>query len=547
MLRPNAAFSRSRTTLAAALLLFVSTASAAHVPDKAYLADRALLDEVQRAAFNYMWEYAHPACGMAYEANFDWSVRPVAVGGTGFGVASIVAAVDRGWITRNQGVDRLLTITDFLLERTEREELHGAFPHWLNGETGKAVSFDANDNGADLVETSLLMQGLLIARGYFNGPGVEETLRRNITTLWEGVDWNFFTNNEDNGIYWHWSPTRGYSGLKVLGYNECLITYVLAAASPTHPISRKAYDYWTSGDNYQPRDVNGYRLEATAAGGGPLFLAHYSFIGLDPRRLADNFVRRGYFVRNVEQTLANRGYCIQDAPQENRYSPEFWGLTASQIQDGYAVNEAYRDSGTVAPTAALSSMPYTPFYSLQVLRFLQSDIRDKVWGPYGPYDAVNLRDKWVSDRYLAIDQLPIVAMIENYRSGLLWRLFMADPDVKRGLRVAGLRMPEHASGFPEAVITQVKEASGYAPDAYDAVRHPDTGKYAIPYWSAQGGEVSFRIINQNDVVLFERNEKTAKGRNMLQFEQFMTPDGKVASLVMVDNDENEYTLPLRLN
>ena len=526
---------------------FALVAAAAHVPDKAYLVDRALLDDVQKAAFNYMWEDAHPECGMAYEANFDWDIRPVAVGGTGFGIAAIVTAVDRGWITRNQAVDRLLTITDFLLERAGREKLHGAFPHWLNGDTGKAISFDANDDGADVVETSLLMQGLLIARSYFNGPGVEEKLRRNITELWEGVEWNFFTNNEENGLYWHWSPQRGYSGLKVLGYNECLITYVLAASSPTHPISRKAYDYWTSGENYQPREVNGYRIEATIPGGGPLFLAHYSFIGLDPRRLADKYVRQGYFVRNVGQTLANRGYCIQDAPQENRYSPEFWGLTASQIQDGYAVNEAYRDSGTVAPTAALSSMPYTPFYSLQVLRFLRGDARDKVWGPYGPYDAANLRDAWVSDRYLAIDQLPIVGMIENYRSGLLWKHFMADPDVKRGLRVAGLRPPELEPGFPEAVVTLLKEGIGYVGDAYDVVRHCDTGKYAIPYWSAQGGEVSFKIVNQNEVVLFERNEKAVKGRNVLLFEQFMVPDGKTATLVMNDADNGEYTLPLRLN
>ncbi len=248
--------------------------AATYTPDKEYLQDRALLEKLQRDAFNYMWEGGDPVSGMAYEATFQWEIRPVAVGGTGFGIAAIVAAADRGWITREEALSRILKISLYLRDKTPRGEMHGAFPHWLNSTTGKVWEFGHNDGGADLVETSLLMQGLLIARAYFNGPGAEEELRGIITGLWEGVDWNWFTNGEENGLYWQWDKRVGFNpALKILGYNECLITYVLAIASPTHPISRKSYEYWMSGDKYQPADAYGYRIEACPPGGGPLFLA----------------------------------------------------------------------------------------------------------------------------------------------------------------------------------------------------------------------------------------------------------------------------------
>lgn len=516
------------------------------VPDHAYLADRAALDLVQRAAFRYMWEEGEPSSGMPYEMTDIWHIRPVAVGGTGFGVAAVVAAVDRGWITREQAVARLLTITRFLRDKTPRKQLHGAFPHWLDGGTGETFKFSDEDTGADIVETALLMQGLLIARAYFNGPGVEETLRDCITEIWEDVDWNWFTNEEENGIYWHWTPERGFSnGLRILGYNECLIVYVLAMASPTHPISRKAYDYWTSGKGYQPKDLYGYTVEASLAGGGPLFLAHYSFIGLDPRRMADAFVPNGYFVRNVKQTLSNREYCIGSAPAKNRYSESVWGLTASRTKGGYAANEPARDSGAIAPTAALSSMPYTPHYSMQVLENLLGPLREKIWGPNGPYDAFSLRDNWFSDAYLAIDQLPIVCMIENYRSGLLWRLLMADEDVLGGLRDAGITEPVFATGFPEAVITVRKQGKGYVPDAFALRRHPDTGQYSIPYWVEEAGEVLFRFTDAEGKEVQAMKKFATRGRNYLIFPQFM-PVTDTPLTVTMQAGGKEYALPVRL-
>ncbi len=540
----------------AIVFIFVSAFPAfGAAPDASCLADAAMLDKLQQDAFKYMWDGGEANSGMAYEGNFDWGQRPVAVGGTGFGVAAIVVAADRGWISREEAVTRLRKITLFLRDKTPRKELHGAFPHWLDGASGQTVSFDKRDNGADIVETSLLMQGLLIARAYFNGPGPEAELRSIITALWEGVDWNWFTNGEENGLYWHWSPKTGHSGLRILGNNECLITYVLALASPTRPISRKAYGYWTSGNGYKPKNVYGYRIEAALPGAGPLFLAHYSFIGLDPRHMADSFVPGGYFARNTRHTLSNRGYCLQNAPAANLYSAGYWGLTASQVKGGYAATEPSRDSGTVAPTAAISSMPYTPHYSMQVLgnilaepRGAYAELRKKLWGPHGPYDAFSLRDKWVSDRYLAIDQLPMVCMVENYRSGLLWNLLMSDADVRAGLEKAGIHEPEFATGFPEAVVTLLKKGGKYLPDAYDLRRHPDSGLYLIPYWNGgAAAEFTFIIKDSAATQLMIYRQKAAPGRNTLAFEQFHQADGKVLTFILQEPDGTEHRLPVRLH
>ena len=541
-----------QTTLLLFLLLsFLSlqaaSAVAASAGSQEYRNDRKALDDLQQDCFAYMWEGCEPNSGMAYEGSFDFGVRPVAVGGTGFGIAAIVVATDRNWISREQAVARLMKIGLFLRDKTPRMSLHGAFPHWLDGDTGNALPFGHKDAGADIVETSLLMQGLLIARAYFHGPGLEEELRAVITELWEEVEWNWFTNGEESGLYWHWDPDQGFHhGLKILGYNECLITYILAASSPRHPISRQSYDFWSSGLAYLPRDVFGYEVEASPTGGGPLFLAHYSFIGLDPRKMADRSVKQGYFVRGVKQTLGNRGYCLYEAPPENQYADNFWGLTASTTKAGYAASDPLNDTGTVAPTASLSSMPYTPYYSLQVLRNLAGKMKSRVWGDYGPYDALSLRDAWVSDGYLAIDQLPMVCMVENYRSGLLWDLLMSDGDIQRGLSRAAISPPLFPAGFPEAVVALRREEGCLVADAYDICRHPDSGKYEIPYFVNAAGPTSFRFLNVDVIEIFHIKADAANGRNTLSFAQFAPRDNDIVTIVM-KTGEDEYRLPVRLH
>lgn len=515
-------------------------------PDESYQKDRDLLIKLQRDAFNYMWEYAHPVSGLAYERNTG-KETPVTIGGSGFGIASIVVAVKNEWITREEAVQRMLKITAFLKDKTDRKQLHGAFPHWLNGETGKTIAFSPKDNGADLVETSFLIEGLLIARAYFNGEGDEVTIRKNITELWHDVDWNWFTRGENNGLYWHWSPDYGFEmNMKIQGFDECMVTYVLAVSSPTHPITRAAYNYWTSGNGYKNKNYNGYPIQAAMDYTGPLFFVHYSFIGLNPALIADDYVTKGYWVRNVTQTLINRAYCLETAPRANEYSPSYWGLTASDIRDGYTASSPDNDHATVAPTAALSSMPYTPQYSMQVLWNIYTNYRNKMWGLYGPYDAFSLRTKWFATSYLAIDQLPITCMIENYRTGLLWDLFMNDADVQQGLKVAGLHQPQFKTGFPQVVVT-LKSAHGkYVEDAYDIRRHPDTGLYSIPYYVEQNTPVTFTLTDRDGTVVRSLEQDAVMGSNLLRFPQFIGQSNDVYTLVMSAGGK-KYTIPIRMN
>ena len=451
-------------------------------PDDSFRKDRHLLDRLQYDAFRYIWDHTFPESGLAYEDSRNKETGQATIGGSGFGVAAIVVAAERGWISHQDALDRVLKIATFLRDKTDRKNLHGAFPHWLDGRTGKTISFGEQDNGADLVETAFMMQGLLIARAYFTADTEQEkALRDCITELWHDVDWHWFTKSENNGLYWHWSPTADFGmGMKISGFNEAMVAYVLALGSPTHPISREAAKFWYSTEEYQPKTGNGYTIEAANAYGGCMFLSHYSFIGLDPRRMADEHVRRGYMVRNITHTLMNRAYALESAPAEHQFSEGFWGLTACDVKGGYRYQSAYNEIGTVAPTAALSSMPYTPEYSMRVLWNIYDNYKDKMWGPYGPYDAFSLKDAWFDNSYLAIDQLPIVSMVENYRSGLLWSLFMNIPEVQEGLARMGVQPLPAVNGFPQVVVPLKKTESGYELDALDLRRHPDTGLIPCP-------------------------------------------------------------------
>lgn len=396
------------------------------------ISDDALLDLVQRQTFKYFWDFAHPVSGMARER--DTSGDLVTSGGTGFGIMCLPIAIKRGFISHEQGLQHCLKIVDFLSEKAVK--YHGVFPHWLHGGTGATIPFSAKDNGGDLVETSYLVAGLLTARQFFNqSNSVETILRKKITKLWEEVEWNWHTKNDGNVLYWHWSPNFGWDmNLPIRGWNESLITYVLAAASPTYPIKKEVYTQgWArngaikNGNNYY-----GINLPLGQAHGGPLFFAHYSFLGLNPNLLKDQYA--DYFIQTKNHTLVNRAYCIANPRQYMGYSAQCWGLTASDTYSGYSAHAPDNDLGVISPTAALSSMPYTPEYSMQALRFFYYTLGDKLWKQYGFVDAFSLNRLWFASSFLAIDQGPIICMIENHRSGLLWQLFMADDDVKKGLK-----------------------------------------------------------------------------------------------------------------
>ncbi|MGK7394525.1 MAG: glucoamylase family protein [Candidatus Cyclobacteriaceae bacterium M3_2C_046] len=413
------------------------------------LSDDSLLTLVQKQTFNYFWQGAEPTSGLARERIHMDGVYPqndqhvVTIGGSGFGVMAILVGIERNFISREEGVQRLEHIVNYL---DTADRFHGVWPHWLHGNTGQVKPFSAKDDGADLVETSFMIHGLLAVREYLkDGNNQEKQLAAKIDTLWRQVEWDWFTKNgSENVLYWHWSPNYGWDmNFAIHGYNECLITYILAASSPTHGVptqvyhqgwarngqirdTTRAYDYWLS---LHHNDSKGY--------GGPLFWAHYSYLGLDPRNLKDQYA--DYWQHNTHHTLINRQWCIENPYDYEGYGADAWGLTSSYTINGYAGHApgGDRDKGVISPTAALSSYPYTPEESMAVIKHLYYDLKEKVWGPYGFYDAFSPEYDWYPQKYLAIDQGPIVVMIENHRSGLLWNLFMQAPEIQAGLNKLG--------------------------------------------------------------------------------------------------------------
>lgn len=403
------------------------------------ISDSALLDLVEKQTFKYFWDFAHPVSGLARERNTSGDV--VTTGGSGFGIMSILAAVNRNFITRSQGLARMQTIVAFL--KNTAQKFHGAFPHWLNGNTGVVVPFGQKDDGADLVETSYLMQGLLCARQYFNGADINETnLRTDINTIWNGVEWSWFRQNNQNVLYWHWSPNYNWDmNFPIHGWNEALITYVMAASSTTFAIPKAVYDNgWAGSPGFANNNTYyGYQLPLGPSMGGPLFFAHYSFLGINPNSLTDAYA--DYARQTKNHALINYSYCVSNPKGYYGYSDQSWGLTACDVPGGYNANSPTNDIGVIAPTAALSSFPYTPAQSMKALQFFYYKLGDKLWSDYGFYDSYSLKDAWFSGSTLAIDQGPIIVMVENYRSGLLWNLFMSCPEVKTGMHNLGFVSP----------------------------------------------------------------------------------------------------------
>src|SRR5690606_14417387 len=379
------------------------------------ISDDSLLTLVQYRTFQYFWDGAEPTSGAARERYHSDDVYPendkhiITSGGTGFGIMAILVAIERGFITREQGYERLSKLTDWL---AKADRFHGVWPHWMNGETGEVKPFSKKDDGGDLVETAYLTQGLLCARQYFqNGNDNEKALAQKMDQLWRDIEWDWHRKDNENVLYWHWSPNYQWEmNFPVTGYNECLIMYVLAAASPTHGVPAEVYhEGWAKRGDIRNDSTHlqyGYHLALKHNGapqyGGPLFWAHYSYLGLDPRNLKDRYA--DYWEHNKNHTLINRQYCIENPKGYKGYGEDCWGLTASYSIRGYAAHSPQEDLGVISPTAALSSFPYTPEESMKVVRYLYDELGDKVWGEFGFYDAFSEQEDWYLPRYLAIDQ-----------------------------------------------------------------------------------------------------------------------------------------------
>ncbi len=401
--------------------------------------DDELLNMVQRYTTRYFYDFADPVTGMARERSNDVNGNIVTTGGTGFGIMALVAGVERHYFSREQALETISKIVTFL-EKAER--FHGAWAHWYDAETGKVFSFSKFDDGGDLVETAFLTQGLLTARQYFiAGNENEKSLANRITSLWGTIEWSWYTQGTDS-LYWHWSKNYGFKmNHRIKGFDETLITYILAASSPTFPIERSVYQncYTNSSYYYNGKSYYGIKLDLGMEYGGPLFFTHYSFLGLNPNGLTDK--NTNYFERNRAHVLIHRAYAIDNPKKHAGYGANCWGFTSSDDPIvGYTSHHPGTDddNGTVSPTAAVSSIVYTPSESMDVIRHFYFDKGKHLFGKYGFSDAYNpglVAGQQVVRSYLAIDQGPMAVMIENYRSGLLWKLFMSNPEIKNGLKV----------------------------------------------------------------------------------------------------------------
>jgi len=411
--------------------------------------DDELLTMLQEDCFRYYWDGADPSSGMARE-NIPGDPRIVATGASGMGIAALIVGVDRGFITRKEGLDRLTKIVNFL-EHAQR--YHGVWSHYMDGSTGKTMPvFGMLDDGGDLVETSFLIEGLLAARQYFRGPTpAEQSLYNRITQLWQAVEWDWYRDTADSPfLYWHWSPDWQFTiHHPLIGFNEVMITYLEAMASPTYAVpadmyysgwasqSQRAQDYrsgWggtKDGDHYfNGNTYFGIKLDVGVGSGGPLFFTHYSFFGFDPHALHDRYTS-SYFDNNRNIALINRAYVIANPKHFPGYGPDAWGLTASDGPHGYVAHapDADHDTGTLTPTGALASFPYTPEASMLALKHYYRDLGAQLWDIYGPRDAYNPGEHWVSPIYMGLNQAPMVVMVENYRTGLVWKMFMKNPEI----------------------------------------------------------------------------------------------------------------------
>lgn len=479
------------------------------------MTDEQLLDMVQEYTFRYFYDFGHPTSGLSRERN---TTATVTTGGSGFGVMALIVGAERGFITYEQARQRTTKIVDFLLTVPR---FRGAFSHWMNGATGRVIPFSARDDGGDLVETAFLIQGLLAARQYYAGDTPEEiALRDNITRIWEEVEWSGYRQPGANVLTWHWSPTNQFGiNLLLRGFNEVHIVYLLGIAAPqaANRIPASLYHTgWAGADNYVNNfSYYGVPVLVGTGKGGPLFFSHYSYLGFDPRGIRDTYTN--YFTRNKNQTLINYEHCQDNPYNRVGYGPDNWGLTASDDPDGYLAhspNSAQEDNGTISPTAALSSMPYTPELSLRALKHFYREKGAQLWGPYGFYDAFNEGRNWYADSYLAIDQGPIICMIENHRSGLLWDLFMQNPEIGPAL---------DAIGFVEDTTT-----TGLAPlpqfltSPPTIFPNPASGAVTLSLALERGGAVSVSLF-------------TAAGRNL----------GEVLSLTRLAAGSHQLPLHLR--
>ncbi|MDP4239810.1 MAG: glucoamylase family protein [Bacteroidota bacterium] len=498
-----------------------------------------VLDEWQHKTFNYFYGGASPT-GMILEGNGRGDGGIVTTGGSGFGLMAIIVGSERGWITREQAAERTQKMLRFL---GKAERFQGMWSHWYTPD-GASYPFEDQVKTGDIVESAFMAAGFLTAAEYYTGNSAIETeIRDSVSSFWNSMNWRFYAGS-DKVLHWLWYSQGNRLAMDVRGWNEAWIVYILALGAPgTHNISTDIYTQgWLSNGTVYHTNSSyyGYNLPLGDMKGGPLFFAHYSFLGLDPRKIEDQQVN--YWKQNVAHTMVNRHYCLEEAPVSYKYDEKNWGLTACYGAKpplwNYLARSPSSDDGVIAPTAALGSFPYTPFYSIQVL--LQLAGNSLAQGTYGFADSYCPSTNTSEKRHLAIDQGPIVVMMENYRSGLIWNLLMKNEHVKAGLLLAGVKdKPTFSQGFHRAVInTKTNE--------YDMIRHPDRGKYELDFFLNTAGNTKFSITNSDNKIILDTIVNASSGENLFSFDSKSILNGKQYTISMNAPDGKEHQLVVRL-
>jgi hypothetical protein len=409
--------------------------------------DDQLLACVQKQYFEYMWSGAEPSSGLArvrlLTATPERDKDVITVGGSGFGIAGMLVGIEHNFITREQAVERLEKVVNFL-QRAKRHR--GMWPHWIRAYTGETIPFAGSggkDNGGDIVESAFMMESLLCVRQYLkDGNEREKVIASRINTMWQEMDWDWYCNGNDF-LLWHWSPDYAWAkNVPLRGYNECLMAYLLGASSPTHSISKSVYykGWGRGGEIVNGGSRYGIPLIVRHNTGenmvGPLFWASFSYVGFDPRGVKDE-MGINYFKVNVNQAKIQHAYCVENPKGFTGYGDNCWGMTAGYSVSGYKAHNLKNDFGVISPAAALCAVPYTPRESMAALKHYYFDLGDQLWGEYGFYDGFSQTKNLYLKSYLANNQCAVAPMIENYRTGLLWKLFMSCPEVQQGLRKLG--------------------------------------------------------------------------------------------------------------
>ena len=500
---------------------------------------RPVLEEWQHKTFNYFWDGASP-CGLALEGNDRNDGGVVTIGGSGFGLMAIIVGSERGWITHTQAAERTQKIVRFL---GQAERFKGVWSHWYTPD-GLSTPFGDQVKAGDLVETSFMIAGLLTASEYYTANSTVETeIRDSVASFWNTINWKFYAGT-GTGLNWIWYSQENRLAFQFGGWNEAWICYIMALAAPSpHNISSDTYTQgWLNNNGIYNinRSDYGYLLPLGEDKGGPLFFAHYSFLGLDPRKIEDQYVN--YWKQNVAHTMINRNYCLVEAPATYKYDEKNWGLTACSGAKlpawNYLARSPLNDDGVIAPTAALGSYPYTPFYSTQVL--LQLAKNTLAQGTYGFADAYCPQTSTSEKKELAIDEGPIVVMMENYRSGLIWNLMMKNEHVKAGLLLAGVKVqPDYQEGFNLAVTNTVTHE-------FDMMRHPDREVFELNYIVSSAGNTTFKITSSSNVLIVDTILNATSGENIFAFKSSKILNGKQYTIKMKTPNGREYPLIVRL-